>query len=210
VGLPTEAVEETEPAQGHHVRNRFECPSPANKKRPRTCLAESGQIAARTNERDNATGSCCNAVKKHDGHDEEDSSPSLVTSNSSTLIGSDPSDQEVIVQEEATPDEIPSGWTRAAKLEPSPANRKRLRTCLAERGQTAARTNQSDNATGSCSAVKKDAGGDEEDSSPSLVTSTSIELIGYDPSDQEVVQEEEATPDDIPAGWTRTKLEPDW
>jgi hypothetical protein len=68
------------------------------------------------NERDNATGTC-NATKKHDCHDEEDASPSLVTT-SSTLIGSEhPSDQEVLVQGEATPDEIPAGWTRT-KLEP--------------------------------------------------------------------------------------------
>jgi hypothetical protein len=116
VGLPNEAIEETEPAQGP-VRNRvLECPSPADRKRPRTCLAESGQIAARTNERDNATGTC-KAMKEHDGHDEKDSSPSLVTT-SSTLTGSDPSsDQELLVQEEATPDAIPAGWTRI-KLEP--------------------------------------------------------------------------------------------
>ena len=112
--LPNEAIEETEPTQGH-VRSQLECQSPANRKRPRTCLADSGQIAARTNERDRATGTC-NAMKNHDGHDEEDPSPSLVTS-SSTLIGSDPSDQEVLVQEEATPDAIPSGWIRT-KLEP--------------------------------------------------------------------------------------------
>jgi hypothetical protein len=70
-------------------------------------------------------------------------------------------------------------------------------------------TNQRDNNTGGCSAVKKhDGHHTEEDSSPSLVT-MSIELIGSDPSDQEVVQEE-ATSDEIPAGWTRRKLELDW
>jgi hypothetical protein len=117
VGLPNEAIEETEPAQGP-VRNRFfECPSPADTIRPRTCLAESGQIGSRTNERDNAPGTC-NTMKEHDGHHEDDSSPSLVTAGS-TLIGSDPSssDQELLVQEEATPDAIPAGWTRI-KLEP--------------------------------------------------------------------------------------------
>jgi hypothetical protein len=41
LGLPIIALEETEPAQVR-VRNRFECPSP-NRKRPRTCLDDSGQ-----------------------------------------------------------------------------------------------------------------------------------------------------------------------
>jgi hypothetical protein len=77
------------PGQGH-VRNR--CPNP-NIKQTRACLAESRQVAA--------------------SRDEEDSKPSLVTS--SALIASYP-DQEV-VQEEATHDRIPSGWTRL-KLEP--------------------------------------------------------------------------------------------
>jgi hypothetical protein len=49
MGLLNKAIEETEAAQGH-VRNRGECPSPATRKRPRTCLAESGKIAARTNQ----------------------------------------------------------------------------------------------------------------------------------------------------------------
>ena len=115
MGLPHETIEEAETVQGP-VRNRFlECPSPADRIRARTCLAESEQTAARTNERDNAPGTC-NAMKEHDGRFEDDSSPSLVTT-SSTLIGYDPSDQELLVQEEATPGAIPAGWTRI-KLEP--------------------------------------------------------------------------------------------
>ena len=112
MGLPNKATEETEPAQGP-VRNRFECPSPANRKRPRGCLAESGQIAARTNQRDNATGSCT-SVEEDAGRDEVDPKPPLVTS--STLTGSD-RDQEV-VQEDPTPDAyLPPGWAHT-KLEP--------------------------------------------------------------------------------------------
>eukprot|EP00978_Attheya_sp_CCMP212_P005858 scaffold13069_cov32-Attheya_sp.AAC.2 len=112
VGLPNEAPEGTEPAQGH-LRNRIECLSPANRKRPRICLAESTEMAARTNRERNATGSC-SSVEKDPGRDGEDPKPSLVTS--SVLICSDP-DQEV-VQEEATPDAyLPAGWTYT-KLEP--------------------------------------------------------------------------------------------
>jgi hypothetical protein len=74
------------------------------------------------------------------------------------------------------------------------------------------RTKQRGNAaTDSCSSVERDggAGRDEQDSKPSLVTSRSSALIGFYP-DQEVVQQEEAaTPDEIPSGWTRVKLEPD-
>jgi hypothetical protein len=66
----------------------------------------------------------------------------------------------VVVEKEATPDETPSGRTRTT-LEPSPANRKRHGTCLAE--NEAAWTNKRGNATGSCSAEEKDADRDEED-----------------------------------------------
>jgi hypothetical protein len=62
-------------------------------------------------------------------------------------------------------------------------------------------TNQRGNATGSCG------GRDEEDQKLPLVTSSV--RTGSDPDQEEVVQED-ATPDDIPFGWTRTKLEPDW
>jgi hypothetical protein len=89
----------------------------------------------------------------------------------SVRIGSDP-DQEVVQEEEATADGIPASWTRA-KLEPSPANRKRPGMCLAESGHQimAARTMQRDDATGSCcSSVEKDAGRDEEVSKLCLVS----------------------------------------
>ena len=105
VGLPNEARDETEPAQGH-VRNRIECLSPANRKRPRTCLAESGQMAVGTNQEGKATYSCTSSVVNDDDCDEEDPLPSLV--NSTVRKGSDP-DQEA-VQEEATPDSyLPPG-----------------------------------------------------------------------------------------------------
>jgi hypothetical protein len=84
-GLPNEAPPE-EAAQGHVSRNRFNCPSP-NRKRPSACLAETGQMAASKNQRDNATGSC-SSVETDCGLDEEDSKPSLVTGHA--LIGSDP------------------------------------------------------------------------------------------------------------------------
>jgi hypothetical protein len=71
----------------------------------------------------------------------------------------------------------------------------------------AARTNQRGKATGSCSSVDENGGGrNEEDAKPSLVTSNA--LIGSYP-DEEVVQEEATTPDEIPSSWTRAKLEPD-
>ena len=166
-------------------------------------------MAASPNQRDDATGSS-SAVKKRGGHDEEDASQYLVTKSSSTLIGSDPSDQEVLVQEEPTPDDIPAGWTTRAKLEPSSASRKRPRMiCLAESREIAASTNQTNNATGSYIAVKNDDGHHEEDASPSLGTAR-MEQIGSDSSDLEVLVPEAPTTDDIPAGWTRTKLEPDW
>jgi hypothetical protein len=92
----------------------LECPFPADRKRPKIRLAESGQMAAKTNQEEgNATGSCC-SLEKYDGRNEEDPKPSLVTSG--VRKGSDRPDQEV-VQEEAAPDEIPAGWTRP-KLEP--------------------------------------------------------------------------------------------
>ena len=116
MGLPNEEPEETEPVEDH-VRNRIECPSPANRKRPRICLAESGQIAPanRTNREGNATGSYCSVEKDACPH-EEDPKPSLVTS--SLLISSDHPDHQEVVQEQATSDACPPpGWTRP-KLEP--------------------------------------------------------------------------------------------
>jgi hypothetical protein len=98
VGPPTETLEETEPERGH-VRNRFACPSP-NKKRPRACLAESEKNAARTNQTGGAIGGSPNSVENDGGRDEEDSKSS-----------------EVAVQEEATHNKLPIGWT-PVKLEP--------------------------------------------------------------------------------------------
>jgi hypothetical protein len=107
-GLPNETLEAMEPAGQSHVRKRFACPSP-NVKRSITCPAESGQIAARTKERDGAIGSR-SYVEKDGGPDEEDSIPSLVAS-SSALVASYP-DQEIVQDYK-----IPSGWKRV-KLEP--------------------------------------------------------------------------------------------
>ena len=106
--------------------------------------------------------------------------------------------------------ELAQGHARNRIECPSPANsRKRPRTCLAESsGQimAATRANLEGNASDSCCSVETDAGCDEEDSKLPLVPSTVP--ISSDP-DQEVVPEA-TTPDDIPAGWARTKLEPDW
>jgi hypothetical protein len=90
-------------------------PSP-NVKRPRSsCLAESRQIAARTNPRGSAAIGKRRSVENDSGRDDdEDSKPSLVTSSSALLVASYP-DQEVV--QENTRYKIPSGWTRV-KLEP--------------------------------------------------------------------------------------------
>jgi hypothetical protein len=99
VGPPNQTIEETEPEQGHTTRDRFACPSP-NRKRQRTCLAKSEQMAAReTNPRDGAIGSH-SSVENDAVRDEEDSTPS-----------------PEVVQEEATHLKIPVGWT-LVKLEP--------------------------------------------------------------------------------------------
>ena len=55
--------------------------------------------------------------------------------------------------------------------------------------------------------MEEDDGLDEEDPRPPLMVTASVR-IGSD-LEQEVAQEE-ATTDEIPAGWTRIKLEPDW
>ncbi len=98
-------------------------------------------------------------------------------------------DQEV-VQEEATPE---SGHMAAST-----------------------RTNQrgASKATGtSCGSVVEEDGGnrEEEDSKPSLVTSSALPSIVSYPHQEVVVREEATTPtpDEIPSGWTRVKLEPD-
>ena len=68
------------------------------------------------------------------------------------------------------------------------------------------RTSREGNARDSCCAAETDAAHDEEEPKPSLV-SRRVRMCSV--QDEDVVQEE-ATPDGIPAGWTRTKLEPDW
>ena len=142
VVLPNGASEETEPAQAH-VRKRIECHSPANRKRTRACLAESGEMAAWTNQSDNVRGSCTSVEKdaEVDRDKEYPSGEMAARTNQSdnvrgsctsvekdvevdrdeeypkpSLVTSTDPDQEV-VQEEAALDEIPAGWTRI-KLEP--------------------------------------------------------------------------------------------
>jgi hypothetical protein len=135
-------------------------------------------MAGGTNQRGNAAGSCSYVEEDAGGGlIEKDSKPSPVTS--SALTGSDPGQE--VVQEEATP----------------------------ESGRTAAGTNQRGNAADSCSSLEKDGssvveggGRDEEESKPSLVTSS--ELIGSDPG--QCVVQEEATPDQIPSDWTVQSL----
>lgn len=115
MGLPNEAMKEAEPAQSP-LRNRFACPPTSNRKRPRNCLAESVQIPARTNKRDNATDtSSCSAVQEDSDVDEEDSSPSVVTSS----VRKDSEPAQEVVHEEATTNEIPAGWAPGWILEPN-------------------------------------------------------------------------------------------
>jgi hypothetical protein len=65
-------------------------------------------MAARKNERSYAISSCSSVEKDDDGCDEEDPQLPLVTN--SVRIGSDP--DQAVVEVEATPDDIPLGWTR--------------------------------------------------------------------------------------------------
>jgi hypothetical protein len=111
VDLPNKAPDEaTEPAQGR-VRNQFECLSPANRKRPRSCFAESGQEAGRTNQRGNSHARGSSVREDSGGRVEGDSKASLAPTSSNT-------DQEVVQEEASTPDAyLPPGWTRL-KLEP--------------------------------------------------------------------------------------------
>jgi hypothetical protein len=206
---PHEELEETtEPAQGH-VRNRSEFSTP-NRKRPRrSCRVDSRQMAAaRTNQGGKATGSCSSIEEDGDGREEEDSKPSLVTSNAQ--IGSsicDSVEDDGGGRDEDEEDSKPSPVNRSEFSSP---NRKRpRRSCRVDSGQMAAvRTNRGGKATGSCSSIEEDGGGhDEEDSKPSAVTSNAP-ILGSDP-EQEVVQEEAITHREIPLGWIRVKLEPD-
>jgi hypothetical protein len=77
--------EETEPAQGHVARNRFECPSP-NRKRPITRLAKSGQMAASTNQRGKAVGGCGSVEEEQGGGPDEEDSKLHLMHQSSALI----------------------------------------------------------------------------------------------------------------------------
>jgi hypothetical protein len=110
LGLPNEALKETDQAQGH-VKTLSKGPY-ANRKRPSGCLAEGGQMGARKNQRRNATGSSTFVEEDGGGWDEEDSK----AYTSCVRIGSSPG--QAVVQEQATTlGEVPSGWTRV-KLEP--------------------------------------------------------------------------------------------
>ena len=86
---------------------------------------------------------------------------------------------------------------------PSPNRKRPIRACLAGNGRMGAGTNQRGKAIGSCSSVEEDGGGRvEDDSSRALIASYPV---------QEVVQEAAAIASgEIPFGWTRAKLEPDW
>jgi hypothetical protein len=93
--LPNEGlIEESEQVQQGDVRNRFECPS-RNRKCPWTCLADSGEMAART-------GSCSCVEDDAGGLDEEDSNTSLMVTGRAR-IGSDPAGQEVDQEEASLP-----------------------------------------------------------------------------------------------------------
>jgi hypothetical protein len=95
-----------------------------------------------------------------------------------------------------------------ARVEDPERNRKRPRTCLADGGEMAARTNKRGKTTGNCSCVEDDVGGlDEEESNPTLLTSST--RIGSDPGEEVDPGEEATTLCEIPYGWARVKLEPD-
>jgi hypothetical protein len=98
----------------NNPETQLACASP-NLKRPRTCLAESGQMAAGTKPRDGAIVSP-SSVENDGGRYEEDSEPSVVTTYSSALEASYP-EQEVVQEEEAMRYNIPAGW-KLLKLEP--------------------------------------------------------------------------------------------
>jgi hypothetical protein len=88
-------------------------------------------MATRTHQRGNAASSC-SALEKDAGCNEEDPTLSLVTSSARTT-GSDP-DQEEVVQEETTPDDIPFSLTpfglMRTKLEPTGSHR--IHMCCVE------------------------------------------------------------------------------
>jgi hypothetical protein len=59
--------------------------------------------------------------------------------------------------------------------------------------------------------VEEHGGRYEEDSKPSLMTTSSVARIVSYPNEEvdQEEEEEEAKPREIPSGWTRVKLEPD-
>jgi hypothetical protein len=88
--------------------------------------------------------------------------------------------------------------------------RKNDSLAIRKSGGIRARTNQRCKAKTSSSSVEEDGCGrdEEEDSKPSLVTSSAAPILGSSPG-QEAVQEQVTTLGEIPYGWTRVKLEPD-
>jgi hypothetical protein len=114
--------------------------------------------------------------------------------------------------QEAIQEDAPRQVRNGSEWCPSLKTRKRPRTrggdSLRECGQEAGRTNGRGNANVSSS---KKAGGDreEEDSKPSLVTSSGAARTISDTA-QEVFQEVATPVAYLPPGWTRQKLEPDW
>jgi hypothetical protein len=81
--------------------------STITRKRTSACLAESGQMVAKANQRSKASGSSSSVV---------DSTLSLLTS-AGARIGSYQGQEEVAPEQATTIGEIPCGWTRV-KLEP--------------------------------------------------------------------------------------------
>jgi hypothetical protein len=195
----SEPLEETEPGRGH-VRNRFACPSP-NVKRPRTRLARSKQMAARTKPIGGASGSGSSVEKDDGGRDEEDSTPFLVNTSGDLDFDfhSETTSTSIVGLPNKTLEEAePAGQSHVINRVACPSpNVKRPRSCLAESEQMAAMTNPRDGAIVSPSSVENDGVRDEDDSTPFLVTTSSALVASY--PDQEVVQEE--AHNTIPSCW---------
>jgi hypothetical protein len=144
VSLPNETLEKAESAGRGHVRNRFACPSP-NVKRPRTRLAESEQMAARTNPRDGASGSGSSVEKDDGGRDQKDSTPFLETT--SRDLDSETSTSIMGLPNEKLQEAEPAGQGHVINRFACPSpDVKRPRTSLAESEQMTARTTQRDGA----------------------------------------------------------------
>jgi hypothetical protein len=159
-----EAIQEEATCQ---VRNGLEGPSPKTRKR-----------ALRTRDGDSLL-ECGHSKEDGGNREEEDSTPSLVTSGAVRIISD--------AAQEAIQEEAPHQVRNGSECPPSPKTRKRLRTrggdSRLECGQETGGTNGRGNANVSSS---KKAGGDreEEDSKPSLVTSGAARTIS------DTVQEE--------------------